>query len=211
MKYSKPAKTFEEQADLLIKRGLIADRDRLIRKLKNVNYYRLSGYLFPYKDKDENFIDGTDFSKIWRTYNFDRKLRLLVFDAIERIEVKARTLAAYHLAHDKEPFSYKEKETFPRLGVDFENWLENISHEYNRNQELFNKHFKKKYGKYHTLPPIWISVEIMSFGDIVRIFKSYDSSLSKKFAKEIHIPDRVLESSHDSSHLAVYGMKCTPY
>lgn len=194
MKYTKPAKTFEEQADLLIERGLIAEREQLIKKLQNVNYYRLSGYLFPYKDKNENFIEGTYFSKIWRTYNFDRKLRLLVFDAIERIEVKARTLAAYHIAHNYGPFSCSEKRIFPRLNVDFDKWIGSILDEYDRNQELFKNHFKLKYGDTHSLPPIWISIEIMSFGDVVRIFRSYDSSLSKELAKELKIPDKVLES-----------------
>ncbi len=54
--------------------------------------------------------------------------------------------------------------------------------------------FENKYGDSHSLPPIWIAVEIMSFGDIVRIFRSYDSNLTREFSAEIGIPDRVLES-----------------
>lgn len=41
MEYTKPSLTYEEQADLLISRGLLADRDILIATLQNVNYYRL--------------------------------------------------------------------------------------------------------------------------------------------------------------------------
>lgn len=194
MKYTKPPKTFEEQADLLIERGLIADRERLIKKLRHINYYRLSGYLFPFKVKNEQFKENTTLEKVWRIYNFDRKLRLLIFDAIERIEVKSRTLAAYHIAHRNGPFDYKNKSLFPRLKVDHEKWIENLTNEYKRSQEVFKKHFESKYGDSHSLPPIWIAVEIMSFGDIVRIFRSYDSNLTREFSNEIGIPDRVLES-----------------
>lgn len=194
MKYTKPPKTFEEQADLLIERGLIADRERLIKKLRNINYYRLSGYLFPFKEKDEKFKENTTFEKVWRIYNFDRKLRLLIFDAIERIEVKSRTLAAYHIAHRNGPFDYKDESLFPRLKVDHEKWIENLTNEYKRSQEVFKKHFENKYGDSHSLPPVWIAVEIMSFGDIVRIFRSYNANLSKDFSDEIGVPDRVLES-----------------
>ena len=45
MKYDKPPVSFEEQADRLINRGLIANRALLVSRLKNVpdvNYYRLS-------------------------------------------------------------------------------------------------------------------------------------------------------------------------
>lgn len=41
MKYDKPPLTFDQQADQLIKRGLIVDKTFLIDRLKNVNYYRL--------------------------------------------------------------------------------------------------------------------------------------------------------------------------
>jgi len=63
MKYDKPPLSFEEQAGLLIKRGLITDREFLIDRLKSVNYYRLSGYLYPYRQSksNDNFKLGTTF------------------------------------------------------------------------------------------------------------------------------------------------------
>ena len=45
MEYTKPFLTFEQQADLLMNdRGMVADRDDLINHLRDVGYYRLSGY-----------------------------------------------------------------------------------------------------------------------------------------------------------------------
>ena len=47
MKYQKTAKTYEEQADLLISRKMMGLRSSIIEKLSTVNYYRLSGYWHP--------------------------------------------------------------------------------------------------------------------------------------------------------------------
>ncbi len=49
MKYEKEAFSLEAQADKLLARGLVADRDELVRRLRAVNYYRFSGYLHPYR------------------------------------------------------------------------------------------------------------------------------------------------------------------
>ena len=99
MKYSKHALTFDEQADLLIARGLLCDRDELLGRLRSVSYYRLSGYWYPFRRSDDSFTDGTTLETVWRRYTFDRRFRLVVLDAIERIEVCVRTELVYLLAH----------------------------------------------------------------------------------------------------------------
>src|SRR6266508_2779501 len=101
MEYPKQALTFEQQADLLISRGLIADRNLLINRLRSVNYYRFSGYLYPFRNSDDTFHSGTTFEKVWRHYTFDRRLRVIVMDAIERVEVAVRTQTVYHFVHHK--------------------------------------------------------------------------------------------------------------
>ena len=78
MKYTKPPLTFEQQADLLISRGLIADKSTLITRLKSVSYYRMSGYLYPFRNPNDTFKPGTTLDRIWQRYTFDRQLRLSV-------------------------------------------------------------------------------------------------------------------------------------
>jgi abortive infection bacteriophage resistance protein len=85
MRYEKPPLTFERQAENLISRGLCADKNTLLNILQHVNYYRLSGYLYPYKNSDGSFKAKTTFEEVWKHYNFDRNLRLLVLDAVEKI------------------------------------------------------------------------------------------------------------------------------
>ena len=74
------------------------------RHLSNISYYRLSAYMYPYKQIGDgkfldSFIPGTTWDMIYNLYVFDRKLRLLVFDAIERLEVAIRTQIIHKLSH----------------------------------------------------------------------------------------------------------------
>ena len=96
MKYAKPPLTLEQQADQLLPRGMVGDRDVMIARLRSVSYYRLSGYWFPFRNADDSFKPGTSFEAVWNRYVFDRRLRLLVMDAIERIEVAVRSQLAHH-------------------------------------------------------------------------------------------------------------------
>lgn len=69
MKYDKPPLFFEQQADLLISRGLIADKNDLITKLSSVSYFRLSGYFYHFQNKaTEVFFPNTEFKTIWKRY-----------------------------------------------------------------------------------------------------------------------------------------------
>ena len=75
MKFDKAWLSYDQQADLLInERGLQADRNVLISRLQEVGYYRLSGYWYIFKRRnnpgcedatDERFLPGTTFEQIW--------------------------------------------------------------------------------------------------------------------------------------------------
>ncbi len=110
MKYSKPALTREQQADLLISRGMMGDRDHIISQLSAVNYYRLSGYWHTFRlSGSHDFSPNTTFDKVWLRYVFDRRLRLSVVDALERLEVYFRGQLAYQFAHQFNcPFAYAD-------------------------------------------------------------------------------------------------------
>src|SRR5581483_3784677 len=119
MIYPKKALSLEDQADLMLNRGLVANRDELISRLKVVNYYRLSGYLHPFRVRDatgkptDNFMPGTSFDIVWRRYNFDRRLRIILLDAIERIEVSVRTRLVFHFVMAHGPFGYLSDKNLP--------------------------------------------------------------------------------------------------
>ena len=195
MKYDKPPLSFEEQADLLIKRGLVVDRELLICRLKSVNYYRLSGYLYPYRQPNDNFKTGTTFEKAWCHYTFDRRLRLIVMDAIERVEVSIRTQLIYILAHESGAFGYTKQEILPNLNTeDYLRWVEEINKEVSRSHEQFVGHFRKKYGDSHALLPLWMAGEIMSFGCMLTMYRGITDAFKKEIAAYYGIPDEVLTS-----------------
>src|SRR5258708_12479350 len=113
MHYLKPALTFEQQLELIIARGLIVrDRDRVLNCLQRKGYFRLSAYFLPFKQRDhdgnyiDKFIPGSCFEDAILLYKFDADLRLLVIQAIDRVEIALRTSITYHLGHALGRFGY---------------------------------------------------------------------------------------------------------
>jgi len=107
MKYSKPHLPYEDQLDLLIRRGLAcSDRAGTLYWLKRIGYYRLSAYFIPFKDATTgNFRPGTTFEQIIDLYRFDADLRRLVREALDRIEISVR--AVINLRNRKRPGRFR--------------------------------------------------------------------------------------------------------
>ena len=62
--------------------------------LQYVGYYRLSGYMYPFLEQPKEkhqYKPGTSFEQVMRLYRFDKKLRLLLFNEIAKIEVAVRS------------------------------------------------------------------------------------------------------------------------
>ena len=92
----------------------IENPDRAEHYLSHLNYYRLGAYWLPFEADHEThqFRPDASFDQVLNLYIFDRELRLLVMDAIERIEVSVRTRWAYHLAHTHGPHAYLDPALF---------------------------------------------------------------------------------------------------
>jgi abortive infection bacteriophage resistance protein len=195
VKYEKPALTFDEQADLLIRRGLVSDRDELLGRLRSVSYYRLSGYWYPFRCPDDTFAPGTTLDAIWRRYTFDRRFRLVVLEAIERVEVCIRTELVYLLAHAQGSFGYLDPASLPGLSADkHTEFLRQMDTECSRSREKFLKHFRQKYGDDHPYPPYWMVTELMTFGALLTLFRGSPSDVRKRIAKRFGTTDNVFNS-----------------
>jgi abortive infection bacteriophage resistance protein len=202
MKYSKPALSFEQQAQQLIDRGLIvSDQDFLAEHLSTANYYRLSAYWYPFKRIDpvtgeEHFAPDTTFEKIWRRYTFDRQLRLLVMDAIEHIEVAIlRTRMVEHFTLRYGPFGYCQQENFsPKFSkVDFKRLLREINNGEKNSREEFVGRFRRKYTSEKHLP-LWIAAEVMTFGQLYTFFRNLHRSEQQKLSRDFDLYPPVMES-----------------
>lgn len=185
--YVKPPKTYDELVSLLESRHLIVkDRERAKRKLESINYYRLSGYMLPYKKTvgsiiTDDFRDGITWEKVYSLYLFDRKLRLLVFDAIERIEIAVRSQLIYQLSHkygphwQDNPSIFKPPYTLTlrsgqTITVDAFSTVQRqiASQLHNNKAEVFIKHYRDTYST-PVNPPSWMSIETMYFSQLSSI------------------------------------------
>lgn len=118
MKYQKSRISINEQIALLTENKDLecSDQSELERALVEANHYRLSAYWFPYKTKCKSgitiFREGTTFETIIYTYEFDRALRQLMFDAVGsavgRIEIYLRSRIAYLASEERGPFCYPD-------------------------------------------------------------------------------------------------------
>lgn len=204
VKYAKPALTYEQQADQLLQRGMRADRALLIERLQQVSYYRLSGYWYPFRKFDpagmgrrlDEFEPGTDFDVVWTRYVFDRRLRLLMLDAIERIEIAVRSQLAYHHSHQFGLFAYAtDANALPGCaGPQRATFLQNLQTEINRSKDTFVKHFKQKYGHQHNHLPVWMAVEIMAFGSVLTFYRGSPRRIKKVISSDFAMPDTVFSS-----------------
>lgn len=195
MKYEKAALSFEQQADRLIGRGLQADRNELIRRLEAVSYYRLSGYLFPFRSTDcDHFREGTTLAVVWDRYCFDRRLRVLTLDAIERIEVSIRIKIIYHFTHAHGPFGYLDESNVPKLRVsEYLEWRLALEEETRRSKEAFKEHFFSKYSGHRHLP-LWMAAELMTLGSLLTFFKGVSPEIKRLVAAEYGFPDELVWS-----------------
>jgi abortive infection bacteriophage resistance protein len=172
MLFSKDSLTFEQQIDRLIERGLqVEDKQNATAYLSHINYYRLGTYWWSFIEDHEThtFKTGATFNQVLNLYVFDRELRLLLLDAIERIEVSLRTQWAFHLSKTYGPHAHLDKEAFMRK-FDHQGFIDNLQTEIKRTSD---KNIKNQAYKYEEpTPAIWIICEVMSFGWLSRSFDS---------------------------------------
>lgn len=102
--YPKQYSTPNELVELLKKRGLAIDNEKKVAEyIQNIGYFRLSAYFYPFLQvpKDlHQFKSNSSFDKVMKLYRFDRKLRMLMFNEIEKIEVAVRSAIVNIIAQE---------------------------------------------------------------------------------------------------------------
>lgn len=182
MKYKKPALSFDDQISRLKSRGLQFNDETSAKKmLSRISYYRLRAYTYPFQDNtnpDHPFIEKVDFETILKLYKFDRKLRLLVFGALEKIEIALRTQIIYQMAmkhgshwHIDQNMYYDKFRAITQLSE--------LQKEVDRSDETFIKHYKAKYTTPED-PPSWMGLEVTSFGTLSKLYQNINNTREKK-------------------------------
>lgn len=193
-------RTYDEQANLLLERGLQADRAALIRELQLIGEFRLSSYAEFFRAADGNYRAGTTLTSVQRLYEFDHRLRLLCFEAIGSIEVQVRSQLAYHFSNSHGQYAYLSKNNFPNFSVsqsEFTRWESKVKeaiYSVQKNDlDTANVSSSPTTGRRPAFP-IWIIAERMDFGTTLSFFNGVNSSIQKAVAGTLAIPDAVVKS-----------------
>ena len=156
--YSKPPLTYEQQLNQLKSRGLIIEDEGIFLDiLERKSYYRLSGYWYPLlKNKKKHlFKEGASFSTAYHIYCFDKNLRQLVINELEKIEIAVRAKMIYIFSHQFGPFWYTDASIFKNKKIHSET-ISKIRTEFERSDARFIHAFKKKYN--NTLRTSWTDI-----------------------------------------------------
>lgn len=208
--YDKPALNLDQLIDRMAGRGLaIPDRSRALRYVRHLGYYRLSPYMIPFQvpDTDHRFRDGVAFDDVLDLYVFDRALRLLVLDALERIEVAIRSALTDHmsLTYD-DPHWYVDPKHF-RHRATHRRFLDDVEKACNKQLGRAAEHpgdslvFRSALEHYLTtyaspeFPPSWLMVEMLTIGSLDHLIRNLRHRSDKTaIAATVGLNERLLES-----------------
>lgn len=190
---SKPARSVSDQIALLKSRNMLfRDEKEATHFLRNISYYRLKGYWWDMQSDYSlhTLKPNTYFEDIIERYNFDRHLRLILFDAIERIEVALRTKMINHLSMGYGGLWYKDTSLFDTKTVTYINnnvevtktnhqfALEELQKEFKRSKEIFIKDHRYRYKNQDA--DAWKILEVASLGTLSKLYKNLNHQLPEK-------------------------------
>ncbi|HEX2899778.1 MAG TPA: Abi family protein, partial [Bacteroidia bacterium] len=196
MKFTKPELSNKDHLQLLRNRGLIVDdEENLTAALNQIGYFRLSGYMFPFqsRDGDHTFHAGVSSTAILRHYAFDKKLRIILLESIESLEVALRAEVCNRTSIEWGSHWYIDKHYFNNP-----DWHNDLVNSVNKSVDKGNEQFIRSYrNKYDTpsLPPIWMAMEVISFGELSSMYDNLkDGDVKKLVAGKFGVHDAFLSS-----------------
>ena len=177
-----PAKYARQIAKLREHGCTITDEAFCEEVLSRISYYRLSAYFLTFRMKDGKYVPGTDFNKVYRLYEFDRKLRRLLFSVLEELEVYLRAQLSYYHAHKYGADGYMNPANFNfhHNHLDFAARLNELV---NGNDKLpFVAHHIAKYNRQF---PLWVMMELFTFGMLSYFYAEMLTPDQKKIAHTV--------------------------
>lgn len=194
--FIKPALSIEEQIQLLRQRGITIEDEAYARHyLEKVGYFRLSAYFYPLlkePKEDHRFKDESNFIQAVQLYKFDRKLRLLVFSQIEKIEVATKSqILEKSLQETGDVFWLHDDKNFRDIDQ-FRKTERIILDEWKGSKEDFVSHYEHTYCDN---PPAWMMIELIPIGVLSHLYRNIRKmSLQKEISKEFGLVPEVFSS-----------------
>lgn len=177
---SKPARTIQEQIELLKNRNMSFKQISNANKyLSNISYYRLKGYWWEMQDDfvNHHFKNETYFENVIELYDFDKQFRLIVFNAIERIEIAIRTKLIYHISLKYGSEWYLNPSLFDKKDK-YTSFVSKLYSDLNNSSEEFiKKHFDNHPDEH---PESWKAFEVLTLGTLSKLFQNITHQLPEK-------------------------------
>ena len=176
--------TINEQIAKLKERGCIIEDEKKAREtLKYINYYRISNYFEPFSISKRRYEEGTTFEKIMQIYEMDRKLRSVLIAALEEIEIALRAAVSNFHALKYGATGYLNPSSFDR-SHNHQGFMSRVNYLIECNDEReFVKHYNSKYGGKF---PLWVVMELFSFGTLAFFYKDMQSADKKALANDFY-------------------------
>lgn len=182
--YNHPFRSFTDLTQHLVDLGMQGDYDEMHKRLMDVGYQRLKPY---WTLTDDGRLIPDEFSVVWNRYCFDRQLRLVLMDAIERIEVGIRNRLAHYLAEEYDnPFAYCSASVFTCGESSWNEWFGKIKKAAEKSKIKQIIDFRKTYSNEDL--PIWLVCEVMDFGSLVFLYQHVKPGIQKKVSRSLHLP-----------------------
>lgn len=175
---------------------LMEDERKVESYLLNIGYHRLSAYIYPfYKSpkSDLKLKEGTNFEQVLTLYRFDKKLRILLFNEIEKIEVAIRSVLANIGCQELDDRYWITKPEYFANADKFNQTLAVIDKELTSSKEDYIEDFRRNYVENY--PPAWMITEVLSFGNLNYIYSNVASNqLMKRIAEYFGLKPQVFTS-----------------
>ncbi|HEX6037236.1 Abi family protein [Longimicrobium sp.] len=180
----------------LISRGLgVPDEAQALSVLGRIDYYRLLVYMRPFQQRGaetgaRTFVPGTSIGDILALYEFDRELRLLSLDAVERVEVALRAAVVSEVAVQHGAHFYLQSKHFTTPDA----WARfNAAVQEEAPRHAAGKHYLQNYDT-PPAPPIWVAMEASTFGTLSHMFSNLQLGLRRAISRRFGYDEVVLTS-----------------
>ena len=202
--YKQKALDINEQVAFLISKGLlVSDEPQAKQWLSHISFYRLKHYTYTFRDinNGHNFNAATTFEQIIDLYFFDRELRMVIFDAIETIEVAFKTLLSNNMSCKYGSHWYEDRSYFYD-SFDHKIYIDKITDEFTQQEEQSVIAYSQTYDT-PKLPPSWMVFEFTTFGTISKMFESIkDNEIKSSICTHFSLPHNILSNwLHSLTHI----------
>ena len=180
MKYTQTPAPNQEIVDLLVNRGLdCSDKNRCLKYLQTVGYFRITVYMFHLKEPGTHqFKAETRFDDIILLYKFDKRLRYLLSDYLERLEIAMRSYLNNSYALKYGFYWYLNESLYDNKDV--LDYIEKfITEEMANPSEQYLKKFVLKYTD-EKYPPSNMAMELLSFGKLSKMYEGLKNTEEKQ-------------------------------